>query len=73
MRSSLLTLSGDTSLTSQAYVSGFFFPTQLVPLHVGMLVGLAIYNGHILEFRFPMLIYRKLMGHRPAMRRGCTR
>ena len=35
---------------------------------IGMLVGLAIYNGHILEFRFPMLIYRKLMGHRPTMR-----
>jgi len=35
---------------------------------IGMLVGLAIYNGHILEFRFPMLIYRKLMGHRAMMR-----
>ena len=32
------------------------------------MVGLAIYNGHILEFRFPMLIYRKLMGHRAMMR-----
>eukprot|EP00976_Prorocentrum_cordatum_P094965 1189995-Prorocentrum_minimum.AAC.2 len=29
---------------------------------VGIVLGLAIYNGHILEFRFPMVIYRKLMG-----------
>jgi ubiquitin-protein ligase E3 A len=35
---------------------------------IGMIVGLAIYNGHILEFRFPMLIYRKLMGQPPGMR-----
>ncbi|KAK9830367.1 hypothetical protein WJX72_011319 [[Myrmecia] bisecta] len=30
---------------------------------VGIMLGLAIYNSHILEFSFPMLTYRKLMGH----------
>mmetsp|Transcript_36834 Transcript_36834/g.44561 ORF Transcript_36834/g.44561 Transcript_36834/m.44561 type:complete len:286 (-) Transcript_36834:941-1798(-) len=30
---------------------------------VGIVLGLAIYNGHILEFRFPMVTYKKLMGH----------
>jgi len=29
---------------------------------IGVVLGLAIYNGHILDFRFPMLIYKKLMG-----------
>jgi hypothetical protein len=29
---------------------------------VGIVIGLAIYNGHILEFRFPMVTYKKLMG-----------
>lgn len=25
-------------------------------------LGLAIYNGHILEFQFPVVLYKKLMG-----------
>lgn len=29
---------------------------------VGILIGLAIYNSHILEFQFPMVLYQKLMG-----------
>ncbi|GBG62284.1 hypothetical protein CBR_g29892 [Chara braunii] len=29
---------------------------------IGVIIGLAIYNGHILEFRFPNVIYKKLMG-----------
>ena len=28
---------------------------------IGTLLGLAIYNGHILEFRFPMAMYKKLL------------
>ncbi|GLC35097.1 hypothetical protein PLESTM_000279200 [Pleodorina starrii] len=29
---------------------------------VGILIGLAIYNSHILEFQFPSVLYKKLMG-----------
>ena len=38
---------------------------------IGILVGLAVYNGHILEFRFPTVIYRMLLGgeaFRPRLR-----
>ncbi len=31
---------------------------------VGILLGLAIYNNHILQVSFPVLVYRKLMGHK---------
>jgi hypothetical protein len=27
-----------------------------------LLAGLAIYNSHILEFQFPLVLYKKLMG-----------
>eukprot|EP00195_Chlamydomonas_chlamydogama_P006855 CAMPEP_0202911740 /NCGR_PEP_ID=MMETSP1392-20130828/55763_1 /ASSEMBLY_ACC=CAM_ASM_000868 /TAXON_ID=225041 /ORGANISM="Chlamydomonas chlamydogama, Strain SAG 11-48b" /LENGTH=556 /DNA_ID=CAMNT_0049602365 /DNA_START=33 /DNA_END=1703 /DNA_ORIENTATION=- len=33
---------------------------------VGILIGLAIYNSHILEFSFPMVLYKKLMGQKPG-------
>lgn len=29
---------------------------------IGILIGLAIYNSHILEFQFPLVLYKKLMG-----------
>lgn len=29
---------------------------------IGLLLGLAIYNNIILDIRFPMVIYRKLLG-----------
>ncbi|MEW5298074.1 MAG: hypothetical protein WDW36_001235 [Sanguina aurantia] len=29
---------------------------------VGIMIGLAIYNSHILDFSFPMVLYKKLMG-----------
>eukprot|EP00878_Enallax_costatus_P019059 GHUV01020096.1.p1 GENE.GHUV01020096.1~~GHUV01020096.1.p1 ORF type:complete len:379 (+),score=90.25 GHUV01020096.1:952-2088(+) len=29
---------------------------------IGILIGLAIYNSHILEFQFPVVLYKKLMG-----------
>ncbi|GAX73417.1 hypothetical protein CEUSTIGMA_g869.t1 [Chlamydomonas eustigma] len=34
---------------------------------VGILIGLAIYNSHILEFQFPQVLYKRLMGHVPVM------
>ena len=29
---------------------------------IGMLLGVAIYNGVILDLRFPHVVYKKLMG-----------
>jgi ubiquitin-protein ligase E3 A len=34
---------------------------------VGILMGLAIYNGDILELRFPFVVYRKLLGIKPLL------
>lgn len=31
---------------------------------IGIVLGLAIYNNVILEVRFPMVLYKKLMGKR---------
>lgn len=47
----------------------YWFRSSRIPMDlefqlVGILLGLAIYNNHILEVSFPMLIYRKLMGHK---------
>jgi len=33
---------------------------------VGVLIGLAIYNSHILEFSFPLVLFKKLTGMRPC-------
>eukprot|EP01018_Ginkgo_biloba_P007846 Gb_36705 [translate_table: standard] len=33
---------------------------------VGVLLGLAIYNGHILELHFPRVVYKKLLGKQPT-------
>lgn len=44
----------------------WFNKTSLTPDEqfelIGVLLGLAIYNGVILDLRFPMYVYRKLMG-----------
>lgn len=34
---------------------------------VGILLGLAIYNGHILELHFPRVVYKKLLGKVPTV------
>ena len=31
---------------------------------IGIVVGLALYNNIILDVRFPMVVYRKLMGQK---------
>lgn len=33
---------------------------------VGVVLGLAIYNGVILDVHFPAVLYKKLLGHRPT-------
>ena len=35
---------------------------------VGVVLGLAIYNGVILDVHFPPVVYKKLMGHKPTLR-----
>jgi len=35
---------------------------------IGILIGLAIYNNHILEFQFPLALYRKLLDQSMGMR-----
>jgi hypothetical protein len=35
---------------------------------IGILLGLAIYNGVILDIRFPLVYYKKLMGVKPSFR-----
>ena len=49
-------------------------PWQASPLEltteyelVGILIGLAIYNSHILEFRFPLVTYKKLLQLSPTL------
>lgn len=40
-----------------------------VPLFVlTQLIGLAIYNGVLLDLSFPMVVYRKLVGIKPTLR-----
>ncbi|KAL6069381.1 HECT domain-containing protein [Balamuthia mandrillaris] len=39
---------------------------------VGMLLGLAIYNGVILDIHFPMVIYKKLLGKEPTFEDLCA-
>ena len=33
---------------------------------VGIILGLAIYNGAILDVHFPLVVYKKLLGQRPS-------
>jgi len=40
-------------------------PSLLAPGSLGAPVGLAIYNSHILEFSFPLVLYKKLTGVKP--------
>lgn len=35
---------------------------------VGVLLGLAVYNGVLLDVRFPLIVYRKLLGHPLGLR-----
>lgn len=36
-------------------------------LQVGIILGLAIYNGVILDVQFPLVVYKKLLGGDPAL------
>ncbi|GMH32810.1 hypothetical protein BSKO_00644 [Bryopsis sp. KO-2023] len=33
---------------------------------VGVILGLAIFNHHILDLRFPLVVYKKLLGYKPG-------
>eukprot|EP00941_MAST-03F_sp_MAST-3F-sp1_P002045 g2045.t1 len=34
---------------------------------IGKILGIAIYNQVIIDVRFPMIVYRKLLGHKPTL------
>lgn len=35
---------------------------------IGKILGLAIYNGIILDVHFPLVVYKKLMGVKPTLK-----
>ncbi len=39
---------------------------------VGSVLGLAIYNGVILDLHFPPVVYKKLLSGKPDFQVGCT-
>lgn len=51
-------------------------PCILKQQNLCILTGLAIYNSHILEFSFPLVLYKKLTGVKPTFQdlqvRLCT-
>ena len=56
---SLFTHSEDGNL---AWFNAFSFEADVMFELVGILLGLAIYNGIILDVHFPLLVYKKLLG-----------
>lgn len=38
---------------------------------IGLVLGLAIYNGVLLDFPLPIALYRKLLGQQPGLRDLC--
>lgn len=36
-------------------------------IHAGVVIGLAIYNAHVLNFAFPSAVYQKLLGRPPTL------
>ena len=55
----IFTVDGTTKMT-------WFYPGAVTPKHqiflIGLLVGLAVYNGITLSVTFPLALYRKLLG-----------
>ena len=45
-----------------AWFNAFSFEADVMFELVGILLGLAIYNGIILDVHFPLLVYKKLLG-----------
>lgn len=48
--------------TQQHWINPSSFESDGEYQLIGLLLGLAIYNNIILDIRFPMVIYRKLLG-----------
>lgn len=38
---------------------------------IGLVLGLAVYNGVLLDFPLPMVLYKKLIGHDVGLRNLC--
>ena len=34
---------------------------------IGVVLGLAIYNGDLLELKFPEVVYKKMLGEKPVL------
>ena len=45
------------------WFNAYSFESTVMFELVGILLGLAIYNGIILDVHFPLLVYKKLLGH----------
>lgn len=56
---SMFTLSEDGH---QVWFNAFSFESNVMFEFIGILLGLAIYNGIILDIHFPLLVYKKLLG-----------
>jgi len=61
---SLFTLSEDGNLT---WFNAFSLESNIMFELVGILLGLAIYNGIILDVHFPPLVYKKLLGYEVSL------
>ena len=60
----LFTLSEDCNLM---WFSAFCLESIVMFHLVGILLGLAIYNGIILDVHFPLLVYKKLLGYKVGL------
>jgi len=49
------------------WFNGNTFESKIKFELVGKLTGLAVYNSHLLEFRFPLACYKKLLGISPDL------
>ena len=49
------------------WFNAYSFEATIMFEFVGILLGLAIYNGIILDVHFPLLVYKKLLGHKVVL------
>lgn len=53
--------------TRSVWIKGSSLESEMEFGLVGIILGLAIYNGVILDVHFPSVIYKKLQGHKPNL------
>lgn len=52
--------------TRRVWFNPFSLETEKQYQLIGMILGLAIYNGVILDLHLPVVVYKKLLGHTPT-------